>query len=142
MAATFTERVRQQLREEVLDAAAAAVAEEGWQGLRMQAIADRVGISRRTLYNEFGTKTLLAGALILRIACRFLDDVEATLIAATGLRAGWAAAVLLVLRAAQTDPVLATLLTRTATEDFLPLLTSEGTPVIHHATTRLSTTVL
>ncbi|HEY2203990.1 MAG TPA: TetR family transcriptional regulator [Pseudonocardia sp.] len=137
MTATFTERVRRQLRDEVLDAASAAVFAGGWQGLRMQAIADEVGISRRTLYNEFGTKTLLAEALVLRITERFLDGVEAAMLAATDLAAGWEAAVLSALRAATTDPVLSTVLTG-ASEEFLPLLTSEGTQVIEYATVRMT----
>ncbi|HEX4250916.1 MAG TPA: TetR family transcriptional regulator [Pseudonocardia sp.] len=142
MTATFSERVRAQLREELLDAAATAVAAGGWQSLRMQAIADQVGTSRRTVYNEFGNKTRLAEALVLRITQRFLDQVEAEFGAANELTAGWEAAVLSALRAAAEDPVLSAVLTGTASEDFLPLLTSEGTEVIDYATARLSTAVL
>ncbi len=138
MTATFTERVRSQLRDEVLDAASDAVFAGGWQSLRMQAVADQVGISRRTLYYEFGNKSRLAEALILRITERFLDDVEAALIGAEDLHAGWAAAVLSALRTAASDPVLSTVLTGAASGDFLPLLTSEGTQVIDYASTRMS----
>lgn len=139
---TFAERIRSQMRDEVLDAASAVVAADGWQALRMQAIADQVGISRRTLYNEFGTKALLAEALVLRIIQRFLDDVVACVVSATDLRGGWEAAVLSALRSAQADPVLSTVLTGAASEDFLPLLTSEGTPVIEYSTQRALGAVL
>lgn len=142
MTATFSERVRAQLREELLDAAAAAVAAGGWQSLRMQAIADQVGTSRRTVYNEFGNKARLAEALVLRITQRFLAQVEAEFGAAGELTAGWEAAVLSALRAAAADPVLSAVLTGSASEDFLPLLTSEGTQVIDYATARMSTAVL
>lgn len=142
VAVTFAERVRSQLRDEVLDAAAATVLAGGWSALRMQAVADQVGVSRRTLYYEFGNKTLLAEALILRITERFVDDVEAVLLAAEDLAAGWEAAVLSVLRAAEADPVLSTVLTGSAREDFLPLLTSEGTQVIDYATERTAATAL
>jgi AcrR family transcriptional regulator len=138
MAATFTERVRSQLRDEVLDAASGAVSTGGWQALRMQAVADQVGISRRTLYYEFGNKARLAEALVLRITQRFLAGVETELTGAGDLAAGWEAAVLSALRAAETDPVLSTVLTGAAREDFLPLLTSEGTQVIDYATARMS----
>jgi AcrR family transcriptional regulator len=138
VAATFTERVRSQLRDEVLDAASAVVFAGGWASLRMQTVADQVGISRRTLYYEFGNKTRLAEALILRITQRFLDGVETALISADDLATGWEAAVLSALRAAEVDPVLSTVLTGASREDFLPLLTSEGTQVIDYATTRMT----
>jgi AcrR family transcriptional regulator len=125
------------MREEVLDAAAAAVGAGGWQALRMQAIADEVGISRRTLYNEFGTKLLLAEALVLRVSAKIMDDVQNCLASAPDLRSGWEGSVLTALRTAQADPVLRTVLTGTASGEFLPLLTSEGTPVIEYASTRM-----
>jgi AcrR family transcriptional regulator len=139
MAAAFSERVRAQLREELVDAAAAIVAEGGWQGLRMQAIADQVGVSRRTVYNEFGNKTLLAEALILRVTTRFLDEVEAVLASATELSTGWEQAVLSALRAARSDPTMSAVLTGSDSSEFLPLLTSEGTAVIDYATDRMAT---
>ena len=130
------------MRDEVLDAAAAAVGAGGWQALRMQAIADQVGVSRRTLYNEFGTKALLAEALVLRVTRRILDDVEAHLLSAPDLASGWEASVLSALRTAQTDPILVTVLTGSASGEFLPLLTSHGTPVIAYATTHMSDAAL
>jgi AcrR family transcriptional regulator len=142
MTATFVERVRSQMRDEVLDAASAVVSAGGWKALRMQAIADQVGISRRTLYNEFGTKARLAEALVLRITQRFLDGVETHLVDAPDLATGWASAVLSTLRAAQSDPVLSTVLTGSASDDFLPLLTSEGTQVIDYASARMGDAAL
>ncbi|GAA5174401.1 TetR family transcriptional regulator [Pseudonocardia eucalypti] len=138
MTATFTERVRAQLREELLDAAQAAVFAGGWQRLRMQAIADQVGVSRRTVYNEFGNKARLAEALILRVTERFLDEVQAVLTSAPDLPAGWEQAVLAALRAAESDPLLGTVLAGTEAVEFLPLLTSEGTAVIDYATERMT----
>jgi AcrR family transcriptional regulator len=138
MSATFTERVRVQLREELLDAAAATVFAGGWQRLRMQAIADQVGVSRRTVYNEFGNKALLAEALVLRVTERFLTDVRAALIGAPDLATGWERAVLSALRAAASDPLLNTVLTGTDSTEFLPVLTSQGTAVIDYATDHMA----
>ena len=138
MTDTFTDRVRAQLREELLDAAAATVLDGGWQRMRMQAVADQVGVSRRTVYNEFGNKTRLAEALMLRVTGRFLDDVEAALVAAADVPTGWECAVLSALRAARSDPLLTTVLTGAASTDFLPLLTSEGTAVIDYATRHMA----
>ncbi|HZZ51934.1 MAG TPA: TetR family transcriptional regulator [Pseudonocardia sp.] len=138
MSATFTERVRAQLREELLDAAATAVLAGGWQRLRMQAIADQVGVSRRTVYNEFGNKPLLAEALVLRVTERFLADVQATMIEAADLVIGWERAVLSALRAAASDPLLNTVLAGTDSVEFLPVLTSQGTAVIDYATDQMA----
>jgi AcrR family transcriptional regulator len=142
MSSTFAERARSQMRDEVLDAASQAVGSGGWQALRMQAIADQVGVSRRTLYNEFGTKALLAEALVLRVTRRILDDVESHLLAAPDLLSGWEASVLSALRTAQIDPVLTTVLTGSASGEFLPLLTTHGTPVIAYATAHMSDAAL
>lgn len=139
---SFGERVRGQLRAELLAAAAAIVVEGGWQRLRMQVIADEVGVSRRTVYNEFGTKARLAEALILQVTERFLDDVERVLLTAPDLRSGWHDAVLSALGAAQADRLLVTVLTGVERADFLPLLTSEGTAVIEHASVRMADTTL
>jgi AcrR family transcriptional regulator len=138
MTGTFTERVRARLREELLDATASVVFEGGWPRLRMQAIADQVGVSRRTIYNEFGNKTGLAEALILRVTERFLDEVQAVLIGAADLSSGWEQAVLTALCSAKSEPLLAIVLTGTDSAEFLPLLTSEGTAVIDYATERMT----
>jgi AcrR family transcriptional regulator len=142
MTSTFSERTRRRLRDEVLDAASKIVSADGWQALRMQAIADQVGVSRGTLYNEFGGKPGLAEALIRRITERFLDGVQTALREAADLRAGWEGAVLHALRAAEEDPVLSTVLTGSASHEFLPLLTSEGTQIIDYATERMSKAAL
>lgn len=141
MTATFARRSRSQLRDEILDAAADAVSSGGWQFLQMQVVAAQVGISRQTLYNRFAGKSDLAQALILRTTERVLDDVESLLVGANDMRTGWAAAVLHVLRSAESDPVLSSALVGAASGDFLPLLTSDGTEVIDNATARLTAAV-
>src|SRR6478609_1710412 len=51
--------------------------ESGWSGVTMAALAERVGVSRQTVYNELGSKEGLAEAVILRELARFLSVVEA-----------------------------------------------------------------
>jgi AcrR family transcriptional regulator len=64
------------LRDRLLDAAGAAFREEGWRRLTMAKIADRAGVSRQTVYNEFGTKQQLAEQLIMRELETFLAIVR------------------------------------------------------------------
>lgn len=72
----FRESVRFLLREQVLDAAYRVVAAEGWGGLRMTAIARAAGISRQTLYNEFGSKDAIGNALVRRELDGFLRGIQ------------------------------------------------------------------
>jgi len=72
----FRETVRTMLRDRLLDAAAAAFREEGWRRLTMAKIADRAGVSRQTVYNEFGGKQQMAEQLIMRELETFLAIVR------------------------------------------------------------------
>lgn len=55
-------------RESLLDAAQAALHHLPWSGVRMVDVAAAAGLSRQTLYNEFGSKDGLARALLRREA--------------------------------------------------------------------------
>ncbi len=63
------------MRERIIDAAVAVTSESGWSSVTMAAVADRVGVSRQTVYNEMGTKQGLAEAMILHELDRFLGVV-------------------------------------------------------------------
>jgi AcrR family transcriptional regulator len=63
-------------RESLLDAALTALADVPWPGVRMVDVASAAGVSRQTLYNEFGGKDGLARALVRREADRYLHGVE------------------------------------------------------------------
>ncbi|KQW47534.1 TetR family transcriptional regulator [Nocardioides sp. Root1257] len=64
-------------RERIVEAAVAMTTESGWSGVTMGSLAERVGVSRQTVYNEVGSKEGLAEAVILRELARFLDVVSA-----------------------------------------------------------------
>ncbi|MFF9207237.1 MULTISPECIES: TetR/AcrR family transcriptional regulator [unclassified Streptomyces] len=66
-------------RETLLDAAYAAVARRPWPAVRMVDVAAAAGVSRQTLYNEFGSKDGLARALVRREADAYLAGVERAL---------------------------------------------------------------
>lgn len=51
-------------RETLLEAAHAAVSQRPWAGVRMVEVAESAGVSRQTLYNEFGSKDGLGIALV------------------------------------------------------------------------------
>lgn len=66
-------------RELLLDAAFTALGTRPWHGVRMVDVAAAAGVSRQTLYNEFGSKDGLARALVRREAEAFLAGVEHSL---------------------------------------------------------------
>jgi AcrR family transcriptional regulator len=64
-------------RERIVEAAVAMTTESGWSAVTMGALAQRVGVSRQTVYNELGSKEGLAEAVILSELERFLAAVSA-----------------------------------------------------------------
>lgn len=66
-------------RESLLDAAFEALALRPWAAVRMVDVAAAAGVSRQTLYNEFGSKEGLARALVRREADGYLAGVERAL---------------------------------------------------------------
>ncbi|MFJ9820472.1 TetR/AcrR family transcriptional regulator [Streptomyces sp. NPDC101151] len=73
-------------RESLLDAAYAALVRRPWSAVRMVDVAVAAGVSRQTLYNEFGSKDGLARALVRREADGYLAGVERALAAHTDPR--------------------------------------------------------
>ncbi|HEX7354992.1 MAG TPA: TetR family transcriptional regulator [Mycobacteriales bacterium] len=93
---TYAERVRAQVREEALDVLAAAVT-AGDGTLSMATVATRAGVSRQTLYNEFGNREGLLTALADRenrvLLRRVLEELDAhgdDIVAAVSAAAGTA----------------------------------------------------
>ncbi|AEY91586.1 TetR-family transcriptional regulator [Streptomyces hygroscopicus subsp. jinggangensis 5008] len=73
-------------RESLLDAAYTALARRPWSAVRMVDVAASAGVSRQTLYNEFGGKDGLARALVRREADGYLAGVERALAGPAGAR--------------------------------------------------------
>ncbi|WP_431947311.1 TetR family transcriptional regulator [Actinacidiphila sp. bgisy167] len=72
------------VRDALLDAALTALGVRSWATVRMVDLAAIAGVSRQTLYNEFGGKEGLARALVRREAEAFLAGVERALDTAAG----------------------------------------------------------
>ncbi|MFI7409133.1 TetR/AcrR family transcriptional regulator [Streptomyces sp. NPDC049627] len=66
-------------RESLLDAAYTALARRPWSAVRMVDVAAAAGVSRQTLYNEFGSKEGLARALVRREADGYLAGIDRAL---------------------------------------------------------------
>lgn len=138
----FRDTAHQRMLDAALDAAADEVISRGWSGLRMRAIAEQIGVSRQTLYTAFSDKHGVARALVMRHNDRFLAGVGQAIGAHRELRAQLAAAVRFTLDTAADDPLFKAVLAAESSEEFLPLITSGGAPIIVAARERLSATFL
>ncbi|MBD3007511.1 MULTISPECIES: TetR/AcrR family transcriptional regulator [unclassified Streptomyces] len=101
-------------RESLLDAAFAALARRPWPRVKMSEVAAAAGVSRQTLYNEFGSKEGLARALVRREADAYLCGVERALSGASGAaapRERLAAAAVWTVRSAAENPLVRAVLT-------------------------------
>lgn len=65
-----------QYRQRIIDAAVDLTTRSGWSSVTMSRLADVVGVSRQTVYNEIGSKPALAEAMVLDELGRFLMVVE------------------------------------------------------------------
>jgi AcrR family transcriptional regulator len=102
-------------RETLLDAAHVAVRAQPWALVRMVDVAAAAGVSRQTLYNEFGSKEGLGAALVSRLIEDFLDGAGRAVADACGRGADpaacCAAAAHWILRTARTEPIVYAALT-------------------------------
>ena len=120
-------------RDRLLEAAARFTAEYGWGALTMAKLADLVGVSRQTVYNEIGGKPQLAEALVLRELALFLGLVDSAFVDyPDDLVRAIEAAAFRVLDVAGGDPLLHAILTRSQGGDseLLPLLTTHSEPLL------------
>lgn len=127
---------RRELRSRALAAAAQLALEHGWDRVRMGGVATAVGVSRPTLYKEFGDKEGLGQALVQEETERFLVGVSAALAEHDAdPPAAIRAAVRFTLEEADRSPLLRAVLTSTRDDavGLLPLLTTRSAPLLDSA---------
>lgn len=132
----FYAQMRSVLRERLLDAAAELTCADGWNAVTMGAVADRVGISRQSVYKEIGSKAALGEAVISRETDRVLTGVIGRLRAhGEDAVAGIPAAVDYVLAAGADNPLIKAILVGAhgGDADLLPLLAARPEPVLARA---------
>ncbi|ACU70321.1 transcriptional regulator, TetR family [Catenulispora acidiphila DSM 44928] len=117
-------------REALLDAAYETIVAGLWSSARMADLAARAGVSRQTLYNEFGNRDQLAAALALREAERFRELTGHAARTAPGdIGAATAASVTAALTAARDNPLIKATLTDD-TSGLLPYLTTRSAAIM------------
>src|SRR4051794_28889623 len=129
------------VRERVLDAAAEITAGTGWSTVTMAKVAARAGVSRQTVYNEYGGKPALGQAMVLRELDRFLTVVAHELDTHDDLVQAIRSTAEQTLCTARDNPLLNRVLASAhqvsagtgGEADLLPFLTTDAQPLISAA---------
>ena len=139
----YSVAARELLRNTLLDAACHELEARHWADITMADIAVAAGVSRQTLYKEFGSREEFAQVLVMREAESFLDAVEASV--RQHLDAppkALAAAFDLFLTSAAENPLLRAIVLEEGAEELLALLTTQGKPLVERAADRLTDVVV
>jgi AcrR family transcriptional regulator len=129
---------RELLRNTLLDAARDLLAQRSWADITMADIAAAAGVSRQTLYKEFGSREEFAQAFVLREAERFIVAVEQAVLEHRDDPArALSAAFDMFLTAAEHDPLIRAVLAADQGESLLPLVTTQGQPLVERAAERI-----
>jgi len=133
MSAGREERAALTIRERLVSTAIEFTVKRGWSKLTMSALADKVGVSRQTVYNELGSKRQLAEAMVMEELGVFLHHVDGAFVDnPDDLVAAIEEAARRALQMARTSPLLHAVLSTSqgAESDLLPLLTTHSAPVL------------
>lgn len=113
--------------------------ERPWRKVTLEAVAKRAGVSRQTIYNDFGSRAGLAEAYAFELADAFCDLVDADLAAhADSPRAGLEAALRTFFDGTTGDPLIRRVQEGDAHPDLLRLVTSDSGPLLAHIADRLT----
>lgn len=136
---SFADASRSLLRRTLLEAARDLAADRPWKSVTMAAIAGRAGVSRQTVYNEFGSRPGLTEALVMHELEEFLAAIGAAIRSRPDdPGAGVSAALEVFLQAAAEDALVAAVVREDGREDLLPLVTSKGQPLLAYGSARLA----
>ena len=137
MSTSYRGAVRQLLRDRLLDAGRERLIHRAWAQVTMAEIATAAGVSRQTLYNEFGSRDEFGQALVIREGSRFMDAVEQAIDEHADSVAALTAALERFLTIAEDDPFVRLLLNDDGTAGLLPLVTTRSAPLVDWASRRL-----
>jgi AcrR family transcriptional regulator len=139
----YSVAARELLRNTLLDAACDQLLSRRWADVTMADIALAAGVSRQTLYKEFGSRDEFAQVLAMREADSFLLAVEGAVDAHLDDPASaLAAAFDVFLNAAAENALVRTIVDGDGADELLALFTTHGQPLVERAAERLTTVML
>lgn len=123
----YADAARSLLQRTIVDAVDRLVRARGWAATTMADVAASAGVSRQTVYNEFGSRQALVGQYVSREIEALVDEVEVRVRAeAADPRAALRAAFALFLRLASDEPVVQIIVADTEGGELIRMLTDLG----------------
>jgi AcrR family transcriptional regulator len=139
----YAEASRALLRDSVLDAMRELLLSRDWSAITLADVAGAAGISRQTIYNEFGSRQGLAQGYALRLADRLVNAVEDAIYSNVGdVYAAFLQGFRAFFSDSAADPLVISLLTGVAKPDLLQIITTDSGPIITHCSARLTSSFM
>jgi AcrR family transcriptional regulator len=139
----FAEASRALLRDSILDAMRDLLRSRDWSAVTLADVARAAGVSRQTIYNEFGSRQGLAQGYALRLADRLASLVDGAIYSNVGdIYAAFLEGFRAFFAESAADPLVISLLTGVAKPDLLQLITTGSGPIITHCSQRLTTSFM
>ncbi|OBF30273.1 TetR family transcriptional regulator [Mycobacterium sp. ACS1612] len=135
----YAEASRVLLRDSILDGMRELLLSRDWSSITLSDVAKAAGISRQTIYNEFGSRQGLAQGYALRLADRLVDQIEEAIGGNVGdIYAAFLQGFRDFFAESAADPLVISLLTGTTKPDLLQLITTDSAPIITRCSARLT----
>ena len=129
----YAEASRVLLRDSILDGMREELLTRDWSAITLSHVAKAAGISRQTIYNEFGSRQGLAQAYALRLADRLVDQIDGAIEGNDGdVYAAFLQGFRDFFAESAADPLVISLLTGDFKPDLLQLITTDS-GADHHA---------
>lgn len=137
----YAEASRALLRDSILDGMRELLLTRDWSAITLSHVATAAGISRQTIYNEFGSRQGLAQAYALRLADRLVDQIDDAIEGNVGdIYAAFHQGFRDFFTESAADPLVISLLTGDIKPDLLQLITTDSGPIISRCSERLTST--
>lgn len=135
----YAEASRVLLRDTILDGMRAELLNKDWSAITLADVARAAGVSRQTIYNEFGSRQGLAQSYALRLADRLVDEIDGAIGGNIGdVHGAFLAGFRAFFTNSAADPLVISLLSGKAKPDLLQLITTDSGPMIAHCSARLA----
>jgi AcrR family transcriptional regulator len=139
----YAEASRVLLRDSILDGMRELLLTRDWSSITLSDVAKAAGISRQTIYNEFGSRQGLAQGYALRLADRLVDQIEDAISGNVGdIYAAFLQGFRDFFAESAADPLVISLLTGTTKPDLLQLITTDSAPIITRCSARLTESLM
>jgi len=132
-------RPREVLRDCVLDAMRTELLTKDWAAITLADVARTAGVSRQSIYNEFGSRQGLAQGYALRLADRLVDAVGGAIDGNLGdVHAAFLSGFRSFFVDSAADPLVISMLSGATKPDLLQIITVDSGPIITHCSGRLA----